>query len=389
MSHRGRRGLHLAAAALLLSGCARPGNAPQVGQVAPAARPDTTAPRTDVDTTPVRGARFYRSRGWGTERQFNPLSLVVNGGLDQLRTEHADTRVFQLQYGRSFRNVFRSVTNPERVIRRYGWNRFIRNELLPFTGRGSGGGQWVPNYQLHFLGGGMTGVRITEWFTQRGVAHPELAAFGTVYAWHFLTEAIEHGPAEVESADAVADLLIFDLAAFLVWRTDRVQRLVIEHVEMTNWPGQPTLQFPDRTAENVQMTAMLRVRLPRTTNWRAMTTFGSAFLLGVSRAQREGHWISLAAGLDPRDNPIVDPETGQRTVVLAPSAGIFWDRDGSLLASLLVRAGRTEAATLNVHPGVVRIAGYSPGLWAQWLRSRQLRVGLATELGLGVGVGPP
>ena len=114
--------------------------------------------------------------------------------------------------------------------------------------------------------------------------------------------------------------------------------------------------------------------------------YGSTELGAFAQCREEGEWHNPAPEIQYHE--IVDPETGQRTVVLAPSAGIFWDRDGSLLASLLVRAGRTEAATLNVHPGVVRIAGYSPGLWAQWLRSRQLRVGLATELGLGVGVGP-
>jgi hypothetical protein len=59
------------------------------------------------------------------------------------------------------------------------------------------------------------------------------------------------------------------------------------------------------------------------------------------------------------------------------------------MASVVVRAKRQERVTLNVHPGVVRVLGRSPGLWAQWLDSGRLRVGVSTTLGVGVGLGPP
>jgi len=370
--------------AVVTAGCAPP--APRIAPGLAAPSPDSTRSAA-ADTTPPRGARFYRSRAYGTERQFNPLSLVINGGLDQLRTEGANTHVFELQYGRMAQNVVRSLVNTERVLRAYGWNRWMRFELLPMSTKTGGGGQWVPNYQLHLLGGGMTGVRMTEWYTQRGCRHPEWAAAGTVYAWHFLTEMVEHGTNK-RSADAITDLLIFDSAAFLLWRTERVQRFVVRHVEMTNWPGQPTIVLPDRTIENVHMAAMLRTRLPGTTEWRAMTTFGAAFLVGVSRRAPNGDWMSLALGADPIDNPVIDPETGRKSVVLKPQASIFWDRDGSLLATLGARGGRTEILTLNVYPGVFRVGGYAPGVWAQWLRTGQLRFGVATELGPGLGVGP-
>lgn len=334
---------------------------------------------------PPRGHRFYQSRPWGTEAQFNPISLVLNGGFDQLRVENANRRLDEFPWKSAATNVVASIGNTERALRRYGWSAWLRDEVLPLSGKAGGGGQWVPNYLLHFFAGGMTGVRITEWYVQRGTPHPEVAAFATKYAWHFLTEMVERPYGDGHNVDAITDLLIFDSVSFFVWRSERVQRLFSTHLEMTNWPGQPALTFPGPTLQNMQMTALVRGKVPRVPDWRPMTTVGAAFLLGVSRRAGENDWISVAAGWDPALNPVVDTVTGKKTVVLHPNAGLFWDRDGSLLASVIVRLDRQEPVLINVHPGVVRLGGFSPGLWAQLLEGGGVRVGVATPWGFGVG----
>ncbi|HEX9710168.1 MAG TPA: hypothetical protein VGB42_09415 [Candidatus Thermoplasmatota archaeon] len=371
-----RRALLLAALALATGGCATPGT----GGL-PEAHPDAL---TDT-VAPPRGQRFYGARSWGSEAQFNPVSLVLNGGFDQLRTEGGYRHVLEFPYGKMATNVLHSIGNAERALRGYGWSDWLRDEVLPLSTKGEGGGQWVPNYLLHLFAGGMTGVRITEWYARHGTPHPEVAAFGTVYAWHFLTEMVEHGAGDGRSVDAITDLLIFDLAAFFLWRGERVQRLFSTNVEMTNWPGQPSLTFPGPTLQNMQMTAMVRVRVPGLEPWRPMSTLGASFLLGLSRRVQGEDWLSLGAGWDPSENPVIDPATGKKTVVLNPNAGLFWDREGSLLASLIVRANRTERVLLNVYPGVVRVAGYSPGLSAQWLARDGWRFGVSTTWGIGVG----
>ncbi len=279
--------------------------------------------------------------------------------------------------------MWKSVSRPDRVIKTYGVRRFITRQLLPMSGKKSGGGQWVPNYQLHVLGGGMTGVRMTEWYQRHGSAHPELAAAATVTAWHLITEMIEHQNG-VPSADAVADLLIFDPAAFLLWRNDWVQRAFSTRVEMTNWSGQPAIVSPTSTIQNMHQTAMLRGKVWR--NYRPMTTFGGSFLLGMSRRVGAADWFSLAGGWDPTENPIIDPVTGEKTVTLNPNIGVFYDRDGSLLSALHVRLNRTELITLNLYPGVIHFGNWSPGMFAHVLKDGRLRFGIVPRFGLGLGV---
>jgi hypothetical protein len=343
-----------------------------------------SAARESARTAPPRGQRFYHGIPAGSESQFNPFSLIVNGGFDQLRVASARRNVFELDYELAAQGMWKSISRPDRVIKTYGVGNWLRRQVLPLSGKPNGG-QWVPNYQLHLLGGGMTGVRMTEWYQQHGTSHPELAAAATVTAWHLVTEMIEHQNG-VPSVDALTDLLIFDPAAFLIWRSDAIQRAFSTHIEMTNWPGQPALTAPTSTLQNMHQTTMMRVETPWLPGLRPLTTFGGSFLLGLSARKGQTDWVSLAAGWDPTENPIIDPVTGEKTVTLNPNFAVFYDRAGSLLGAMHLRLHRKELMTLNVYPGVVHFGKWSPGMFAHVLDDGRVRFGIVPRFGLGVGV---
>jgi hypothetical protein len=348
----------------------------------PVALPDT-APRP-------KGRRFYDARKDGAESQFNPLSLVLNGGYDQMRTSSELGRQFLRRgYAQSLTGIAHSLARPDRVIRQYGFSRWLRNEVFPLSLKGDGGGQWYPNYHLHLFAGGMTYVRISEWWAQHGAEHPNIDGALTVYSWHLLTEIIENNSNTQYDEDGMTDLLVFDSGAILLWSSDWVQRLFSSRgVQMTDWPGQPSYGLPGQTMENAFMTAMLRVPLPRTDDWRGITTMGASFLVGVSRRAGGSYWVSALGGFDPADNPVIDPVTGQKTVKLLANAGFFVDHDGSLLVSLISKGGGTDGASLNIYPGVLRMGGITPGLWVQQVRSGGVRVGLTSKWGIGIARNP-
>jgi hypothetical protein len=374
---------HLSIAGRALIGCVALGACGTI-RIAPAPIP-VSATSDSTHAAPPRGMRFYRGIPVGSEAAFNPFSLIVNGGFDQLRVASANRHVFDLDYALAARGAWQSIVHPDAVIRTYTWDRFVKRQLLPMSGKSSGGGQWLPNYQLHLMGGGMTGVRMTEWFIQHDVSHPELAAAATVTAWHLMTEMIEHQNG-VPSADAVADLLIFDPAAFLLWRNDALQRAFSGRIEMTNWPGQAAIVAPTATIQNMHQTAMMRLATPWSGTLRPMTTFGGSFLVGLSRKKGETDWVSVAGGWDPTENPVTDPVTGEKTVTLNPNIGLFYDRGGSLLAAAHARLNRRELITLNVYPGVVHFGSWSPGLFAHVLDNGRFRFGIVPRFGLGTGV---
>jgi hypothetical protein len=346
-----------------------------------------TGPTPQADSTAHRPAitkQFYASRPYGSESQFNPLSLIVNGGYDQMRTgEHRD--VFDLPYGSAFHTVWYTVTHPEPVIRHYGYSNWLTHEVFPLSLKRSGGGQWYPNYHLHLLAGGMTYARTVEWYAQHGETHPRLAAGLTVYAWHVLTEMVENNGICCEDEDGLTDLLIFDSGSILLWNQGWMRRAFSGRVEFTDWPGQPTISRPSNRLENAYMMAMLRVPLPRTAEWKLMTTMGNAFLFGVSGRVGRDLWLSASGGFDPADNPVIDTKTGAKTATLLPNAGLFLDRDGSLLVSFITKGGSSNGPTLNVYPGVLGSGPWSPGLWVQGVRGGGLRFGVVSRVGIGLG----
>jgi hypothetical protein len=340
------------------------------------------APKIEPDSARATTTRFYASRRYGSEAELNPFSLLLNGGYDQLRTG-TYRYVARVPYGTATRTILNSIVHPDVVLRQYGYGRWLRNEMFPLTTRGEGGGQWYPNYHLHLIAGGMTYARTVEWYEQHGVTgHPRLAAGITTYVWHFLNEVVENGDRKPYDEDGFTDLVFFDAASIVLWNQDWVTRQFGGRVEFTDWQGQASISFPGGTIENAYMLDMLRVPLPRSSDWKAMTTMGAAFLLGASRRVGDRYWVSAAGGFDPTDNPVVDQTTGRKTVTLQPNAGLFFDRDGSLLVALITKGGSNNAATLNMYPGV--LSRYA-GIWVQAVRGGGVRFGLVSRVGLGVG----
>jgi hypothetical protein len=87
----------------------------------------------------------------------------------------------------------------------------------------------------------------------------------------------------------------------------------------------------------------------------------------------------------------IDLETGEETPEIALGGGVFIDRHGSLLASMMVSDVPHRRFVVNVYPGVVDAAGGRLGGWFLVRDDWSLRFGIslagAMGLGLGCGVG--
>lgn len=348
-----------------------------------------TGPKPEAGPA-MRRAHYYSNRQYGSESQFNPLSAILNNGYDQVRTG-PDRRVFGFDYRSGAEGSWNSIVRAGELLKGYGTANWIRYELLPLSGQAGGGGQWVPNYQLHLFAGGATYVRLMAWYEQRNYRHPRLYAAATSYAGHVLNEMMENTSYRNGTVDGMTDLLIFDPAAILLWNSDRVQRFVGTRIEFTEWPGQPSLSMPGATIENTFQTTMVRARIPRTSRYRAFTTMGGSYVAGLSRRMGDSSWVSFGVGSDARSNAVVDSLTGRKTVELLGNFGLFVDRGGSLLWSMVLTSGHDAAATLNIYPGVMRFgrSQLAPGWWTQYLpRQREMRFGVTSGWGVGVGRNP-
>jgi hypothetical protein len=356
---------------------------------APVAEVSVEMPPPKAIPTRVEG-RFYRGIDVGSEAQFNPLTQILNEGFDMFRADNRNRRLADFPFDRAAKNVLRSLVRPDSVYREFGWKNTLKDELLPLSWGTSGGPQWLANYTCHFLGSGMVSARMVEWYEAHDVPHPVAMSVVTMYASHLMNELVEDGGSAVRKhpLDAVIDLYLFDAAGILAFRSQRVQKLFGETLELTNWQGQATLtvennQIGNTRLENTFQEFVLRVPLPKTDKVRGMVAWGPYSMAGLSIGSRQGMSFSLAGGGDIKSR--TDTLTGKQSHRVKPYGGIFIDRRGSLLGSLVVKESREVLAAANLYPGVIRVKGQTFGLWGQLLNDRTWRVGIVPAVGLGYG----
>ena len=106
--------------------------------------------------------------------------------------------------------------------------------------------------------------------------------------------------------------------------------------------------------------------------------------LGLTFHSSSGLDLSIALGKDAKSMRI-DPETGDETAKLTTiGAGIFLDRNGSLLASVHFSEVLHRLVKVNVYPGVL---DRNFGAWAVVTRDLEVRFGLSHRQWLGAGLG--
>jgi hypothetical protein len=226
----------------------------------------------------------------------------------------------------------------------------------------------------------MVSHRMTDWYDVRGYKHPALMGQATTMLGHYLNEMTENNGQTTLNEDPVVDLMIFDVAGFVLWHQHWMQRLFSEKLYFTNWPGQPTYDPVNRTLENAGQYFVLRAPLPKVESWDLLYTFGMSGGVGLSKQIGGGRAVSLSGGYD-----VINGDSLTRHELL-PKFALYYDRENSLLWSLSYN-NKTDINrwTAQVYPGVLRVKGLTTGLWVQLPTRGGIRGGLISTWGVGLG----
>ncbi len=335
---------------------------------------------SDDDTTRF----FYRHHTYGSMALVNPLQMVLSGSFDILQLDGKDRRLLKKPYGIGFENVFKNCFSPGPTISQIGWGKWITTEVLPlnFTAAGA---QWVPNYQLHLIGGGMSYRMLSEWYREQGIAGADCWSAGTVMFMHVLNEAVENEDYRGYNSDPIADILLFDWLGILLFTSDDVSRFFGETLHMRDWSNITMITFPDVQLGNGGQYYSLKWNIPNTERWSVFYMMGMSNMAGVSYKTDEEHSLTLASGIRGRNLTPVDPTVRQLTLTLVPTGGVFWDRNHSLLASLTVSGQQDQSAILQLYPGLVKGLPLNLSLWAMYGTTGGFGAGLSVCLLPGLG----
>jgi hypothetical protein len=311
------------------------------------------------------GPWFYQGLPYGSESLIHPLRMIVNGGFGALQFENRSNRFDDLHLRQGWHRLWADLKDPVQTIQTVGWNRFLRTEVIPIKVSRESGQYW-PNYTLHLIGGGMSHVMMREWFEQHGFEHSSLAAGATLTTYPLLNEVVETDDRQTPSTDAVADLLVFDPLGVWLFSHESVDAFFSRKLQMRDWSFQPAIDPGSGTFENGGQNFSIKWKLPRSDRWSLFYYFGNHGEGGLSYRMRDGSAISAGAGL--RAKSIIDLGHGMPTVGLLPAAGIFYDRNGSLMFSVTTSRSASDGVRINAYPGLIHVRGWTAGLFV--LRSR-------------------
>ncbi len=329
---------------------------------------------------------FYHGYTYGSQAMFNPLTLVLNTGYDICQLNANDRHIFNFPYAVSLKNVFWNLGHPNKVIGEVGWDKFMRTEILPLSFSREGG-QWMPNYVLHLFGGGMSYVTISEWYRYHDVKYPRLLGFVTVMAADILNETMEDNGYIGSNSDPIPDMYFFNFAGIALFSSKKVCKFFSEELHMADWSLQPAITFTDISLYNCGQYFSFKWELPFERRLSLFTRMGLGTLIGASWKFNNGTALSLGAGVRSGERVLL-PGTAREVTVTTPfSIGVFYDRNNSLLASLVISNVNDYFINANVYPGLLRIGKFSTGLWAVIDKKGYPAFGFATRYTFGLGLG--
>ncbi|MDX1647638.1 MAG: hypothetical protein R3304_10875 [Longimicrobiales bacterium] len=338
------------------------------------------AERTDADGD---GPFFYLGRAYGTDAVAGPLDVLLNKGFAVAQFNNRNRYIFDYDYG--VRHVWNSITGFGDNVHRYGgWTAYLGDEIVP-TSLDWSAWKWAPNYFGHVLEGGMTYRRLSEWNRVHEVPFPALSAAVVTMGAAVINEMYAH-PGWVQGTAATAtDLLFFDPLGVALFSIDGVAGFFAGPLQGTIWSSQAALTLDGELVNNGNnFIVKLPVSpFPRTS---IFIRGGLALTPGLTYHRRDGLDVSVGLGGEGRIQN-VDPVTGEETPEIAVGGGIFVDRDGTLLASVMASETAHRRFVVNVYPGVVDVAGGRLGGWLIVRKDWAVRFGVSVSGALGVGAG--
>jgi len=310
---------------------------------------------------------FYHPEiNYGSELVSNPVTLLLNGSYDILRNGGHENNnetidIFKLDYKQGIRNVWDNITSPAYHINKYGWDRFLKQEIFP-TSLDQDKAQWLPNYGHHIIGSGMLYVRTAEWLDYHGYSHPFLLSFLITTTYQYINESLENNHSDKTNVDPIADILIFNPLGFLVFSSDAVKRFFSETVAMYDWSLQPVFNPTNRYLENAGLQFAFKYKV--SDHYSVMFYYGIYGILGLTYSYKNEHNFSIGAGtvVNRLEENIIN-NSRLITPTTDGAIGLFYDRNNSLMTSILLTGPRQYNARINIYPGFFKVGWFRPGMY--------------------------
>lgn len=310
----------------------------------------------------------------------------MNGGFGILQMDNRSNRLDDIDFKNGYDNVIFNLKNPIAAVREEGTSDFFLNQVVPVSFNREKAYYW-PNYSLHLIGGGMSYRMMLEWFRIRGYRHPAVNSAITITIYHFLNEVVENSGYKGYNTDPIADLYIFDPLGMVLFSSDRVSRFFGRTLNMSDWSYQVAYNPENNSIQNVGQNFVMKYWLNDDRDVGLFYHFGTHGEFGMSFRQDDGDCFSFGAGLVAKNLVDISDKSTIRSLTadLVVTAGLFYDRNNSLLASLIYSKSQDYRLRMNLYPGLFHIKKFSPGIFISLNQDNRVSAGVTIRL-LPVGI---
>ncbi len=168
--------------------------------------------------------------------------------------------------------------------------------------------------------------------------------------------------------DPIADLLIFNPLGFFLFSFDSVKEFFSQDVRMYDWSLQPVFNPFNNYIENAGLQFVFKYNLSE--KYELFFYYGIYGIGGLSYSFPSGQNISLGVGtVVNRLNENIIHNSRVITPTTDGALGLFYDKNNSLLASLILSGPRLYNARINIYPGLINFRDFTPGIYlgaGQW-----------------------
>jgi hypothetical protein len=137
------------------------------------------------------------------------------------------------------------------------------------------------------------------------------------------------------------------------------------------------------TIENNGQNFSMKWRLPWSQKWHLFYNYGNHGEVGISYKFDQERAVSFGAGFVAKNLVgVADKDRSDvrsLTANLVTAAGFFYDRNNSLMASVLYADQLRSKLRVNIYPGLLRIGSFSPGLFALLNRDQHWTLGIQLQ----------
>jgi hypothetical protein len=323
---------------------------------------------------PGKSYRVYKPE-IRTENTFClPINLYLNASFDVTQVPRAFSQgdIFD-----KYKKLFGDVKNPIHSIQKDGgYKKFFMDEFLRSRA--------VPNYTLHLIGGGYDFRMLAEWYDYHDVPAPYFFSFATVMAGHFGNEAVEMSNKNLSSQDHIADLYFFNLIGNCLFSSDIVADFFHDTMGLRTWYGQPVLDVRNKRIMNASLNYIFRPLNGRTLS--PFIMMGMNYIGGISFKINNSDYLTLALGLVVKEPFNPDHETTYQQLKKSRLTGsIFYDRNGTLLASLNINGSGHDVLKLNIFPALFNFKNFNFGFFIALDDYVRVNLGISFYTIFGVG----